>query len=188
MKSYLSLIAFSFFLASGCAQENTPAIETPTVVNYTYETLVGDINIPWGMAFIGENELLVTEISGTLYHVLNGVTRMNIIKLCKQNNISIKEKEIILSEAQKMDAMFLTGTSLNAIAVKKLNKFEFEGSALRLCDVAAAVESTGPGWSDMPTTPLVSSSSPLLFLFSFLAFFRSFNVLFFFIFIVFIIL
>lgn len=73
MKSYLSLIAFSFFLASGCAQENTPAIETPTAVNYTYETLVGDINIPWGMTFIGENELLVTEISGTLYHVLNGV-------------------------------------------------------------------------------------------------------------------
>ncbi len=49
-----------------------PTIETPTTSNYTYETVVDGINIPWGMAFINEKELLVTEVSGTLYHVQDG--------------------------------------------------------------------------------------------------------------------
>ena len=50
-----------------------PKIETPSKSNYTYEIVVGDIDIPWGMDFMNENELLVTEKSGTLYRVKNGV-------------------------------------------------------------------------------------------------------------------
>ena len=72
MKRFLALLFCNLFFTLGCAQENTPAIETPTSVNYSYETIVGDIDIPWGMAFIDNNELLVTESSGILYHVLNG--------------------------------------------------------------------------------------------------------------------
>lgn len=67
-----------------------------------------------------------TVFTPPLHHVLNGVTRINIIKLCKQNNIEIIEKEILLSTIQNMDTIFLTGTSLNAIAVKKFNKLEFD--------------------------------------------------------------
>ena len=72
MKRFLALLFCNLFFTLGCAQENTPAIEIPTSVNYSYETIVGDIDIPWGMAFIDNNELLVTESSGILYHVLNG--------------------------------------------------------------------------------------------------------------------
>ena len=72
MKRLLSLVFFCSSITIGCAQENSPAIETPTISNYTYETVVDDINIPWGMAFINEKELLVTEVSGTLYHVQDG--------------------------------------------------------------------------------------------------------------------
>jgi len=73
MKHLLSLVFFCSSITIGCAQENSPAIETPTTSNYTYETVVDDINIPWGMAFINEKELLVTEVSGTLYHVQDGI-------------------------------------------------------------------------------------------------------------------
>ena len=73
MKLFLSLIFCNIFLTSGCAQENYPAIEIPSTVNYSYETIIDEIEIPWGIAFINENELLVTEKSGTLYHILNGI-------------------------------------------------------------------------------------------------------------------
>ena len=62
-------------LLSSCAQENTPPIQTPTRVNYTYETVVEGIDIPWGMAFISTDSLLVTEKSGILYLVTNGVKK-----------------------------------------------------------------------------------------------------------------
>lgn len=39
--------------------------------NYTYQLVVDGIDIPWGMAFISENEFLVTEKSGSLYYVEN---------------------------------------------------------------------------------------------------------------------
>ena len=50
-------------------------IETPTETKYSYEVIVGDLEIPWGMAFISTDELLVTEKSGTLYHVKAGQKR-----------------------------------------------------------------------------------------------------------------
>lgn len=56
-----------------CAQDNPPFIETPTKIDYTYEVIVDEIDIPWGMDFISEKELLVTEKSGTLYRVVDGV-------------------------------------------------------------------------------------------------------------------
>ena len=67
----LSLIFFSVFHI-GCAQENPPFIESPLKINYTFETIVDEIDIPWGLDFITENDFLVTEKSGTLYRVVNG--------------------------------------------------------------------------------------------------------------------
>ena len=55
-----------------CAQDNPPFIETPTETAYTYEVVIDSIDIPWGMDFISEKELLVTEKSGTLYRVAAG--------------------------------------------------------------------------------------------------------------------
>ena len=57
--------------------------------------------------------------------VLNGITKMNIIKICKLNNIEISEKEIHYSEIQAMDSLFLSGTSLGALAVKNMGKLKF---------------------------------------------------------------
>ena len=64
------LLSMSFLVA--CAQENTPPIQTPTETNYTLETVVDGFDIPWGLAFINENEFLATEKSGILYYVSKG--------------------------------------------------------------------------------------------------------------------
>ena len=70
-KSSLSILMF-LVLHLSCAQDNPPFIETPTEINYTYETIIDGIDIPWGLDFISENDLLVTEKSGILYRVVDG--------------------------------------------------------------------------------------------------------------------
>lgn len=40
--------------------------------NYTLETIATGITNPWGMAFLPDETLLVTEKSGVLYHIQNG--------------------------------------------------------------------------------------------------------------------
>jgi glucose/arabinose dehydrogenase len=75
MKKLSLIFTFSLIFQMGCAQDNPPMIETPTETKYSYEVIVGDLEIPWGMAFISTDELLVTEKSGTLYHVKAGQKR-----------------------------------------------------------------------------------------------------------------
>jgi glucose/arabinose dehydrogenase len=66
-----SLILFVFFVFSSCkAQEKANDIVLqPEVINYTFETVASDINIPWGMTWLPDGSMLVTEKSGIIYHV-----------------------------------------------------------------------------------------------------------------------
>ncbi len=72
MQKIISAFLFLFLSSIGCAQNNPPFIETPLKKDYTYEIIIDGIDVPWGMAFLSNNELLVTEISGVLYRVKNG--------------------------------------------------------------------------------------------------------------------
>ena len=72
MKKNISNVFLLFIIQFGCAQENPPMIQTPEVINYSYKIVVDGIDIPWGMAFINKDELLITEQAGTLYYVKNG--------------------------------------------------------------------------------------------------------------------
>ena len=69
----LPLSVVIFYTTSCISQENPPVIETPDQSQYTTETIIEGIDIPWGMDFISENEILVTEKKGILYRVINGV-------------------------------------------------------------------------------------------------------------------
>jgi glucose/arabinose dehydrogenase len=71
-KNISNVFLLLFIIQFGCAQENPPMIQTPEVINYSYEIVIDGIDIPWGMAFINKDELLVTEQAGTLYYVKNG--------------------------------------------------------------------------------------------------------------------
>ena len=69
---FAPLLICIFCLTSCISQENPPEIKTPDQSKYTTETVVDGIEIPWGMDFINENEMLVTEKKGILYRVSNG--------------------------------------------------------------------------------------------------------------------
>ena len=65
-----------FFFLGGCqAQPHGPAIQEEKNINYHYTTVVDEIPIPWGMAFLPNDELLVTEKSGVLYRVTQGIKK-----------------------------------------------------------------------------------------------------------------
>jgi branched-chain amino acid aminotransferase len=57
--------------------------------------------------------------------VLKGITRSNVFKLCKLNNISIIEKHIHLSDLPQMDAAFLSGTSIKVLPVKSIESIHY---------------------------------------------------------------
>jgi len=79
--------------------------------------------------FIKDN----TIITPPSHEVLNGITRRNILRICKKNKIHITEKEIHISELNQMDTMFLSGTSLKVLPVNCLEskKFNTQNALLR---------------------------------------------------------
>ncbi|MCY4561659.1 MAG: PQQ-dependent sugar dehydrogenase [Flavobacteriaceae bacterium] len=52
--------------------DNPPIIETPNEIDYLHEIVVDSLDIPWGMDFISENELLITEKKGELIYAVDG--------------------------------------------------------------------------------------------------------------------
>jgi branched-chain amino acid aminotransferase len=57
--------------------------------------------------------------------VLNGITRKHIIDICLKNNIPIIEQKINYSEIPQIDAIFFTGTSIDVLPVKTIEKNVF---------------------------------------------------------------
>ncbi|WP_066220380.1 PQQ-dependent sugar dehydrogenase [Formosa haliotis] len=65
VKHLLSIVLLLHFFA--CAQD-----KNTNVANYEYETVVNDLEIPWGFVFLPDNSMLITEKAGTLIHFKNG--------------------------------------------------------------------------------------------------------------------
>ena len=57
---------------------------------------------------------------------LNGVTRGSVIKLCKNNNIKIFEKDFEIKEVYNADEAFVTGTFSGLIPVVEIDSVKFE--------------------------------------------------------------
>jgi glucose/arabinose dehydrogenase/mono/diheme cytochrome c family protein len=90
MKQSLSFLVFIslFFIACGEKQKEvakvtpakfdalTPVQTTKEIIedqnDYKTEMVVDGIDIPWGMTWLPDGSMLVTEREGTLYHVMNG--------------------------------------------------------------------------------------------------------------------
>ena len=73
--------------------------------------------------------------------VLMGITRTNIIKICKQNGINIIEKKIHYSEISEMDSAFISGTSLKVLPVKAIDKYTFNTKNSVLKDIMKLYDS-----------------------------------------------
>ena len=74
-KIFLTIALTTASILSCNAQENPPKVQSPSKINYSYEIIVDSLDIPWGMSFINENDLLVTEKNGILYRIKNGIKK-----------------------------------------------------------------------------------------------------------------
>ena len=74
MRQIHSLITLVFTTFAACAQqtESETTVELPSNLNYTTENVVSDLSIPWGMTFLPDNSMLITEKSGELIHFKDG--------------------------------------------------------------------------------------------------------------------
>ena len=59
--------------------------------------------------------------TSTHNYCLNGVTRGNIIRLCRENDIPVYEKDFSLMEVYSADESFVTGTFAGVIPVKEVD-------------------------------------------------------------------
>jgi glucose/arabinose dehydrogenase len=67
----LSILTLLSFSCKAQVKPNDIMLENDKK-NYSLETVVTDMAIPWGMTWLPDGALLVTEKSGTLYHIKNG--------------------------------------------------------------------------------------------------------------------
>ena len=71
--------------------------------------------------FIKDNKVYTS----TGNYCVKGITRKNVIDICKANKIRIYQKNFKLKEVMKADEAFVTGTFANIIPVKKINNKKF---------------------------------------------------------------
>jgi branched-chain amino acid aminotransferase len=73
----------------------------------------------------GENIFLVKDniiYTPTTDHCLNGITRQSVIKIAKDLNMSVHEKNIDLDDLVKADEAFFTGTAVEITPITSLDK------------------------------------------------------------------
>lgn len=66
----LGLILIMSLIA--CAQQKDTEIHEPENINYSVETVVDGLSVPWAMAFLPDKSMLITERSGEIIHFKNG--------------------------------------------------------------------------------------------------------------------
>ena len=73
---------------------------------------------------VKDNELLTSPIKA----VLPGVTRGEIIKIAEKLGIKIKEVEYKYSDIDKLDGMFISGTSPKVLPIKSVNNINIDSN------------------------------------------------------------
>lgn len=75
MKYIFYLFFFLIVSSFSCAQQKESSVEALSSVdlNYTTEIVVSDIALPWGMDFLPDGSMLITEKTGELIHFKEGI-------------------------------------------------------------------------------------------------------------------
>jgi len=72
-KSILYLHLFVVTLNYSCAQDAENKVTTPESITFSAELFVDELQIPWGMAFLPDGSMLITEKSGKLIKFKGGI-------------------------------------------------------------------------------------------------------------------
>jgi aldose sugar dehydrogenase len=72
MKSILLYVLFISFLYSNAQEKLKDIPLDEETKNYTLKNVISGIEIPWGMTWLPDGSMLVTEKSGVLYHIAKG--------------------------------------------------------------------------------------------------------------------
>ena len=75
-KSVLLPLIFLTIFTISCAQDAENEVDIPSKIPFTAELLIDEIAIPWGMTFLPDDSMLITEISGSLIHFKDGQKTM----------------------------------------------------------------------------------------------------------------
>ncbi len=70
-----SVLFVSLFIAAinlSCAQDTENQVDTPENIPFTAELLFDEMQVPWGMTFLPDGAMLVTQKSGELWHFKDG--------------------------------------------------------------------------------------------------------------------
>jgi len=73
-KSLLLPYFFVVLLSTSCAQKSDKGINLPETLDFTTELVVRDIQNPWGMVFLPNDAILLTEKTGKLLLNKSGKT------------------------------------------------------------------------------------------------------------------
>lgn len=76
-----------------------------------------------------------TIITSPLESVLPGVTRGEIIELCLENNIDFKEEKVNYKDLDKLDGLFITGTSPKILPITSVNDRIFNSNVNEIIKV-----------------------------------------------------
>ncbi|MNN25477.1 Branched-chain-amino-acid aminotransferase [compost metagenome] len=105
--------------------------------NNAYEAILVDRNgdITEGSRsniFMVKNNTIITS---PLEAVLPGVTRGEIIELCLENNIDFKEEKVNYKDLDRLDGLFITGTSPKILPITSVNDRIFNSNVNEIIKV-----------------------------------------------------
>jgi glucose/arabinose dehydrogenase len=73
MKSFISLLCSVCLLSlTACAQEIPNQVKEPKTIDFSVETVIDSIASPWGMVFLKDGSMLVTDRKGDIIHFKEG--------------------------------------------------------------------------------------------------------------------
>ncbi|GAA0061496.1 aminotransferase class IV [Clostridium sp. CTA-1] len=71
-------------------------------------------------------------ITAPIEKVLPGITRQNIMDVCKNLNLKVEEEKVHYKDIDKLEGLFVSGTSPKVLPIKSVDEIEFKSSENKL--------------------------------------------------------
>jgi branched-chain amino acid aminotransferase len=75
--------------------------------------------------FFVKDDLVITSKRGD---ALEGITLKNVIRVVEESNYRFERKDIFMKDLEKLDGAFMTGTSIDILPIKKIDKVSYNSA------------------------------------------------------------